>query len=85
MVDKRTCLHGLYSCHAILQDHEEHPAGSVSLQRVEFPSGEVEQVVSGIVVYEDRFLGDVVAHESEIRATLVRNKVSLHIAGWLKH
>ena len=49
-----------------------------------FLLGEAEQVVSGKVVYEDRLFGDNVAHESEVRATLVRNEVSLHIAGWLK-
>lgn len=50
-----------------------------------FLLGEAEQMVGGIVVYEDRLLGDTVAHESEIRAALVRNEISLHIAGWLKH
>lgn len=42
-------------------------------------------MVGGIVVYEDRLLGNTVAHEPEIRATVVRNEVSLHVAGWLKH
>jgi hypothetical protein len=50
-----------------------------------FLLGEAEEVVGGIVVYEDRLMGNPVAHESEIRAMLMRNEVSLHIAGWLKH
>ncbi len=42
-------------------------------------------MVGGIVIYEDRLLGNNVAHESQIRATLVRSEVSVRIAGWIKH
>jgi hypothetical protein len=42
-------------------------------------------MVGGIVVYEDRLFRNSVVHEPEIRDMLVRDEVSLHMAGWLKY